>query len=194
MRARGKTHRKVCTHERMYTHMCTNTWTCVHAQTQPAHECTHVLGHTHTQSSGFSQKGWWPLLFLFIYLFLAVLGLRCRSGFSLVAAGRSCSLVAVHRLLIAVASPVAENRLQGVRASVVVPPGLQSTGSTLGVCGLSCPKACGSFWDQGSNSCVFALAGGFLSLRYQGPPQAYFCSSSPAFSQATLLVLCKFTI
>lgn len=174
MRARGKTHRKVCTHERMYTHVCKNTWTCMHAQTQPAHECTHVLGHTHTQSSGFSQKGWWPLLFLFIYLFLTVLGLRCCSGFSLVAASRGYSLVAVHRLLIEVASPVAENRLQGVRASVVVAPGLQSTGSTLEVHGLSCPKACGSFWGQGSNPCVFAFAGGFFITELPGTTPGLF--------------------
>ena len=41
----------------------------------------------------------------FIYLFLAALGPRCwRGGFSLVAAGGSYSLVAVHRLLTAVAS------------------------------------------------------------------------------------------
>ena len=34
------------------------------------------------------------------------------------------SLVAVHRLLMAVASLVAEHRLQGTRASVVPAPGL----------------------------------------------------------------------
>ena len=46
-----------------------------------------------------------------IYLFLAVLGLHCCAGFSLVAASGSCSLVAVGRHLIVVASLVAEHRL-----------------------------------------------------------------------------------
>ena len=47
----------------------------------------------------------------FIHLFLDVLHLYCCKGFSLVAASRGCSLVAVHGLLIAVASLVAEHRL-----------------------------------------------------------------------------------
>ena len=46
----------------------------------------------------------------FIYLFLAVLGLHCCAGFS---------LVAMHGLLIAEASVAAEH---GSRASVVAPP------------------------------------------------------------------------
>ena len=47
----------------------------------------------------------------FIHLFLDVLHLHCCKGFSLVAASRGCSLVAVHGLLIVVASPAAEHRL-----------------------------------------------------------------------------------
>ena len=43
-------------------------------------------------------------MILFINLFLAVLGFCCCSGFSLVAASGSYSLVAVRGLLIAVAS------------------------------------------------------------------------------------------
>ena len=67
------------------------------------------------------------------FVFSAVLGLCCCSGFSLVAASGGCSLVAVsggsslvavHQLLIAVASRVAEHRLLNVWASVVVAPGL----------------------------------------------------------------------
>ena len=53
------------------------------------------------------------IIFLKIYLFLAVLGLHCCEGFSLAVASRGCSLVAVGRLLIVVASPVAG---QGLRA------------------------------------------------------------------------------
>ena len=49
-------------------------------------------------------------LFLFISL-LAAVGLHWFAGFSLVAASRGCSRGAGHKLLIAVASPVAEHRL-----------------------------------------------------------------------------------
>ena len=46
-----------------------------------------------------------------IYLFLAVLGLRCRVGFSLVVESEGYSLAAVRRLLITVTNLVAEHRL-----------------------------------------------------------------------------------
>jgi len=55
--------------------------------------------------------------------FLAVLGLCCYTVFSLVAASRAHSLVAVCGLFIAVVSLV-EQRLKGALASVVVAPGL----------------------------------------------------------------------
>ena len=48
---------------------------------------------------------------LFIYLFLIVLGLHCGTQSSLVVVSEGCSLVAVHRHLIAVASLVAEHQL-----------------------------------------------------------------------------------
>ena len=48
---------------------------------------------------------------LFIYLFLAELGLFCCVGFSLVAESGDYSLVLVHGLLIAAASPVSEHKL-----------------------------------------------------------------------------------
>ena len=49
----------------------------------------------------------------FIYLFVAALGLHCYTGFSLAVVSRGYSLfiVAVHRLLIAVASLIVEHRL-----------------------------------------------------------------------------------
>ena len=47
----------------------------------------------------------------FVYLFLAVLGLHCSAGFSLVVASGGYSLVAVCGLLIAVASLIAEHGL-----------------------------------------------------------------------------------
>ena len=46
-----------------------------------------------------------------MYLFMAVLGLCCCMGFSLIATDRVYSLVAVSGLLTAVASLVAEHRL-----------------------------------------------------------------------------------
>ena len=45
------------------------------------------------------------------FIFLAVLGLCCCTGFSLVVVSGGCSLVAVHGLLIVVTSLVAEHRL-----------------------------------------------------------------------------------
>ena len=56
-------------------------------------------------------------MFHFIYLFLAVLGLHCWAGFSLVAASGSYSLVVVFRLLIVVVSLVAEDELLGMHAT-----------------------------------------------------------------------------
>ena len=57
-----------------------------------------------------------------IYLLLAVLGLRCCSGFSLVAVSRSYSLVAMCQLLIVVASLVVEHGLWGPWVLVVAVP------------------------------------------------------------------------
>ena len=74
----------------------------------------------------------------FIFLFLAVLGLPC-----CVWAFSSCySPVAVHGLLIAMASLVAEHGLQGAQASVIVAHGFSS-----------CSTACGIFLDWGSSLC-----------------------------------------
>ena len=53
------------------------------------------------------------------FFFLALLGLRCCTGFPLIAASGGYSLVAVCGLLIVVASIVAEHGLQGAQASVV---------------------------------------------------------------------------
>ena len=60
----------------------------------------------------------------FIYLFLAMLGLCGCTGFFLMAARGGYSLVAVRRLLIAVASLSGEHGLQGTQASVVAAPRL----------------------------------------------------------------------
>ena len=69
------------------------------------------------------------LLYLFIYLFLAVLGLRCCTWAFSSCGGRGLLFVAVLGLLIVVASLCWGARALGVRASVVVALGLSSCGS-----------------------------------------------------------------
>ena len=71
-------------------------------------------------------------------------------GFSAVAESRGHSLVAVRGPPTAVAALVAEG-LWGARASGVVLPGLQSTGSIVAVRRPSCSTACGIFPGQGCN-------------------------------------------
>ena len=60
----------------------------------------------------------------FIYLFLALLGLCCSMGFSLVVVSRDSFLVVVSSLLFAVASLFVEYRLLSTWASVVASPAL----------------------------------------------------------------------
>ena len=74
---------------------------------------------------------------------------------SLLLVSKGSSLVAVHRLLISVASLVAEHRLQG-------------TGSVVAAHGPGWSVACGIFLDQGSDWCYCALQGRFLTT---GPPR-----------------------
>ena len=72
------------------------------------------------------------LFFLHVYFYSFIFGCAGSSllhGLSLVVVSRGYSLVAVCGLLTALASLVAEHGLQGPRASVVVTPRLQSTGS-----------------------------------------------------------------
>ena len=113
----------------------------------------------------------------FYYLFLALLGLRCCAGFSLVVASGGNFLVAVCRLLIAVASLVAEQRLWGSWASVVAAHGLSSWGSqtlehrlSSAVHGLSCSAACGIFPDRGSKLCLLHWQVDSLPLSHQRSP------------------------
>ena len=101
---------------------------------------------------------------LFIYSFLAVLGLRCCMGFP---------LVVVSGLLIAVASLVVEDAW----ASEVASYGLNSCGSQaleqrLSSCGAwtCCSVAYGIFPDQGSNPCLLHWQADSLPLSHQGSP------------------------
>ena len=82
------------------------------------------------------------------YSLLAVLGLHCYMGFSLVATNGGYSLGAVLRLRTAVASLVVERRLHSCGSQA-----LEHTFS-IEVHGLSCSAARGIFLDQGSNLCL----------------------------------------
>ena len=114
--------------------------------------------------------------FSLIYLFLAVLGLGCCASFSLVEASGSYSLIAVHGLLIAVASVVVEHRLQGTWACSCRSL-LQSPGSVAVAHRLSCSAACGGiFSDEGSNPHPLHWQADSFPMSYQGSPGA--CLSS----------------
>ena len=76
--------------------------------------------------------------YLFIYLFLAILGFRCFPGFSVVVA-RGASL---------------ELQYAGSMGFTSCSSLGWSTGSILVVHGLSCSAACGIFPGQGSNLCL----------------------------------------
>lgn len=91
-----------------------------------------MKGHINFSGSGLNDRvmasepmtmGWnvqpcpLPLLiFFFLFFSLAMLGLHCLAGFSLVVAGGGHSLVAVHRPLTAVASLAVEQRHSGFRS------------------------------------------------------------------------------
>ena len=100
------------------------------------------------------------LIFLNMYLFLAVLGLHCFMGFSLVLANETSLSSGTHASHAGV-SPVAEHRLQGVQAFVVVARGLSRCSSQalehrLSNCGAQAyfPTTCGILPGQGSNPCL----------------------------------------
>ena len=86
----------------------------------------------------------------FIYLFLAVPGLRCCVGFSLAVVSSSHSPVVVCRLRTVVASPLVEHVLQ-------------STGSILWR-----TAACGIFPDHRVNPCLLHWQADSLPLSHEG--------------------------
>ena len=123
-------------------------------------------------------------IYLFIYLFLAALGLRCCMWAFSGCGERGLLFIAVYGLLTAVASLVVEHRLQahGLQqlqhtGSVVVARGLQSAGSVVVAHGLSCSTACGIFPDQGSNPCPLHWQADSQPLRHQGSPCDLFNDS-----------------
>ena len=72
--------------------------------------------------------------------------------------------------LIAVASLAVEHRLYGAQASVVVAPGLWSTGSLVVVHGLSGSVVCGIFLDPRIEPTSPALSGGVFTTEPPGKP------------------------
>ena len=129
---------------------------------------------------------WWSSFILFFFflinLFLAVLGLHC-----CVWALSSCSeqgplLAAVHRPLIAVASPAVEHGLQacGSQQSCHV-------GSAVVAHGPSCSTACGIFPDQRSNLCPLNWQVDSQTLCHQGSPSFIILHVAIQFSQHHLL-------
>ena len=106
-------------------------------------------------------------IYLFIYLFLAVLGLRfCARAFS------SCGKRGP--LFIAVSGPLT------IAASLLRSTGSSRAGSVVVAHGPSCSAACGIFPDQGSNPCP---------LHWQADSQPLHHQGSPKF-----IILLKFTV
>ena len=121
----------------------------------------------------------------FIYLFLAVLGLRCCARAFSSCGERGLLFVAARGLLIRVASLVVEHGLQacGLQqlwhvGSVVTAQGLQSTGSVVVAHGLSYSAAGGILLDQGSNPCPLYWQADSQPLRHQGSPILIFFKAS----------------
>ena len=113
------------------------------------------------------------LCVLFIYLFI----FGCAGSWLL----RGCSLAVVHSLLAAVASLVAEHRLQDMQASVVAARGLRSCCSQalehrLNSCGTWDQFLC-SVWDlprPGIKPMSPALAGTFFTIEPPGKPYVIY--------------------
>ena len=96
-------------------------------------------------------------LFLFIYLFMAELGLRfCVRAFS------NCGKWGP--LFIAVRGPLT------IAASLVRSTGSRRAGSVIVAHGPSCSAACGILPDQGSNQCPLHWQVDSQPLRHQGSP------------------------
>ena len=155
------------------------------------------LQDTHFYKSlSFYTKTSLPSFFFFITLFiclfnlfLAALGLRCCARAFSSCGERGLLFVAVHGILLAVASLVAEHRRQGTQASVVVAHGLSSCDARalehkLSSCGAQAQLLHG-MWDlprPGLEPVSPALAGGFLTTAPPGKPQpAFLIAFFPSF-------------
>ena len=108
-------------------------------------------------------------LFIYLFLFLAVLGLRFMRGLSPVAAsgGHSSSRCAG----LSLSRPLLLRSTGSRRAgSVVVAHGPSCSGSVVVAHRPSCSAACGIFPDQGSNPCPLHRQADSQPLRHQGSP------------------------
>ena len=115
------------------------------------------------------------------YFFLAVRGLRCCVGSSLVvmSGGYSCLWCAGSPLQCLLSFLGRGSRVHGLpwlqhMGSGVAVPRLWSTGSVAMVHGLSCFLACGIFRDEESNPMSPSLAGGFFITEPPGKPPLLF--------------------
>ena len=101
-----------------------------------------------------------PIYNNFIYLFLAMLGLRGSMGFSLVVGSRGYSLVTACGLLIVVASLAVEDMLYSVQAQQLRFLGSRVQARVMAH-GLCCSTACEIFPDQGSILCFLYWSADF---------------------------------
>ena len=117
------------------------------------------------------------------------MGLHCRAGFSLVAASRglfSSRVWASHRGGFSCCRAQARGQRVG---SVVVAPGLYSTGSVVVVHRLSFSSACGIFPDQKLNLWLLHRQVDSLPLSYhRNPPKSY--SNVPIYYKTKQLHVC----
>ena len=122
-----------------------------------------------------------PKRYFFLIYLLAALGLRCCSGFSLVAASGGYSSLQCTRFAFGGFSS-REARALGAGASVVTARAgsaivvlrLQRTGSVVVVQALSCSSACGIFPDQGSNPCLLHQQADSSPMSHQSPKGFFF--------------------
>ena len=110
-----------------------------------------------------------PLKDTFIYLFLAALGLQCCTCFSLVVASGGYSVVAVCRLLIAVASSCRTQAL-GHAGFSIYRFGVLEHSLVVVAHRLRCSAARGIFLDNGLNMCLLHWQVDSLPLSHQGSP------------------------
>ena len=110
-------------------------------------------------------------IILFIYLFLALPGLPCCVGFSLVVVSGDHSPAVGHWLLTwwllslwIMGSRAPRPQKLWCMSSVVLVPGFWSTGSVVTVHRFGCSAACEILLDQGSNPCLLCWQADSFSL------------------------------
>ena len=114
--------------------------------------------------------------YLFLFLFLAVLGLCCFKGFSPVAVSRGCSLLTLHELLLLWSMGSRGLGLQQSRqvGSAAMAPRLQSTVSVVEEHMPSCPRHVRSYSQTRDRTCVFWHGQrNSPPLSHQGSPQLH---------------------